>query len=265
MSDLATAVGSNWPPVIVNYRLWWEPRPDMTFAEWYEEGEKLLKDRDQAIDATQFQIGDLLVFGESMSGVFGEERSQLIGTRHRDTARKWMQVARAYPKDQRREGVSWTIHERLATLEPELRAELLDLAFRNDWGKEEVLAEKARRLNLPSAPPERAPAHNGHAAEPEVIPPPQAGLVKKHEAGPTATKIIEAEPEPPGTRLHLNLPPVVRPPYDSTLPPKSFGRPSDDSASRLHSIAKTTGSQSLREDIYTVLREREELLEQLAA
>ena len=121
-------------------------------------------------------IGDFLVYGEE---VFGEEYAQIEASlRLRpQTLANYRSVAKHVPPSRRRAGLSFGVHAELAYLPPRDRDEMLTLANRNDWRREQVRdymqrkraveaqtgerVEPAQILALPPAPNSRKCPHCG--------------------------------------------------------------------------------------------------------
>lgn len=214
-------------------------------------------------ESVPFLIGDCLAFGQrhfakKHAALVDGAIAQLEARFSAETVRGWIYTSKRIDGSRRHEALGFAYHREVAPLPPPLQDELLDMAEREGW-KRQQLREEVDRRKLK----QRRRAFTTGREEPEVLSPPQTPQLVKAEDLVRRPELVEHEPQ--REEIAQRRGPVERPPYDPTLPPKSFGRPSDDAASRLHSVAKTTHSQIWREDIYTILREREELLEQLAA
>jgi len=82
-----------------------------TYKEWAGAVGDALK----RIDSSQWEIGDLLNYGET---AFGDRFSQVLdpGRMSEQTVKNWMWVSRAIPKVRRLTGVSWSHHQAVAGL-----------------------------------------------------------------------------------------------------------------------------------------------------
>lgn len=88
-------------------------------------------------------VGDLLNMAED---VLGEEWSQLEALLPHSprTCANYKSVAKWVPETRRRDGLSHSVHEAVAYLEPQERDRLLDEAERNGWKRDEM--RDARRM-----------------------------------------------------------------------------------------------------------------------
>lgn len=116
MSMMQTSVKGSVTPVS------YHPAENMTL----EEGKGAFDVLRSVHNSSPWWIGDLLVFmqdhyGESWSHVVSDTMSYEI-----DTINGYMRLARAYPVDQRREGLSMSHHRELLTVPPEHRGAWMD-------------------------------------------------------------------------------------------------------------------------------------------
>jgi hypothetical protein len=111
--------------------------PNLKYDDWLEIGERLML-TDQAV---QWAVGDWWAYG---SHNYGERAASAIDPKSGENRlQRFMNygwVARAIQPPDRREVLSWSSHEAVAALEPEIRNSILDRAVKNGWGSREVRA-----------------------------------------------------------------------------------------------------------------------------
>ena len=92
-------------------------------------------------------IGDFLLYGEE---VFGEEYAQIEASlRLRpQTLANYRSVAKHVPPSRRRAGLSFGVHAEVAYLPPRDRDEMLQLAARNDWKREDLRYAMQRKREI---------------------------------------------------------------------------------------------------------------------
>ena len=82
-------------------------------------------------------VGDLLNDGEKL---FGEEFAQIEALLPHSprTCANYKSIAKWIPENRRRNGLSFSVHEAVAYLEPKERERLLDKAEANGWKRDEM-------------------------------------------------------------------------------------------------------------------------------
>ncbi|QDT64827.1 hypothetical protein V22_20700 [Calycomorphotria hydatis] len=100
--------------------------------------------------ASPWWIGDLLNAGDAR---FGEMFSQICqGAISGEQLQRYESVARRVPRENRREGLSWSAHAAVARLPHKLQREMLEKADRFGWSstvlQKKVRAEIARQKQL---------------------------------------------------------------------------------------------------------------------
>jgi hypothetical protein len=87
-------------------------------------------------DVTAFCLGDWYLAGE---GLYGEAAAQGVEAtgRTKGSLLECIRVARRVPRERRRETLSWSFHQAVASREPAEQVEWLDRAEANGWSIEE--------------------------------------------------------------------------------------------------------------------------------
>ena len=100
--------------------------PGLSLQAWDGLGSSL----ESVQSAGSFWMGDWLIYGES---AYGEEAEQVLDRLPLSTRKVYAWVARAFPPERRREGLSWSHHRLAAGLDPTRADLLLDAAEREAW------------------------------------------------------------------------------------------------------------------------------------
>lgn len=123
--------------------------PEMSYETYIALGRFL----GRVADGIRWWIGDWLLFGE---GVFGERWSQALEATGltEETLRRYMLVCENVPAEERRVGVPFGVHHKLAKLDPQERSRWLDQAESNGWTEKELVAalRAERALTEPPLP-----------------------------------------------------------------------------------------------------------------
>jgi len=119
----------------------WEPEGELSFTEWRDLGRQL----GLVARASQWWIGDWINFG---AGAYGEKYLEAVAVTGYDVGSlmDMAYVASRFEISRRRENLSWSHHQELASLPPADQDELLDLAEREHWSRKRLRGElrKAR-------------------------------------------------------------------------------------------------------------------------
>jgi hypothetical protein len=220
---------------------------DTTFEVWLQAAQKL----EQHHDESRYWFGDLILFAE---GHFNDDQIvQLYDQYNKDTLRKYRHVCKSIPLSRRHAKLTFGHHEVIAALEPDEQDELLDMAERKKWNRDDLRAEKERRH--PETVRRRTPPliieHN--APDPGEI-----GLVKAEE--------VAAQEE---ARQRRSAGPVTaetmfRPVGNGVTvePVKAVEQPNghDDAATYLRGMMTRYSSPDMNRAIQTILEERDRLL-----
>jgi hypothetical protein len=111
-------------------------------ADWdYPQWETEAKSLQRSHRSMSFWLGDLFIWGEAR---FGEDFSQAVDTHSEETVRRAMRVCRKFPPERRR-ACGFSFHQRIESFEPADQDEILDLAVKHDWRREQLDEEIARR------------------------------------------------------------------------------------------------------------------------
>ncbi len=131
---------------------WVAPKGRISFERYEVIGQMILDFR----QATAWAMGDWLVEARNR---FGEKYSQLIPAKEREmqTWKNWMSVSENWPREQRRVGLPWTIHQELTPLDEKTRTRYLDLVEAEGLTREELRNRlEADGMKTPRAPKEKA-------------------------------------------------------------------------------------------------------------
>jgi hypothetical protein len=104
--------------------------------------------------ALPFWIGDFLLYGEE---VFGEEYAQVEASLQLrpQTLANYRSVAFHVPPSRRKKGLSYGVHEAVAYLPPRERDEMLSLALKQGWKREDVRYAMQRKREIEAQTGER--------------------------------------------------------------------------------------------------------------
>lgn len=105
----------------------WEPARTLTFAEWREAGDQLLR----VGRAWQWWVGDWILYGESAYEDRYADVLEQTGYEYA-TISHVISVARRVDASRRREELSWSHHAEVAPLDPEQQVEWLQRAVDED-------------------------------------------------------------------------------------------------------------------------------------
>lgn len=113
----------------------WQPTTELTFNEWAAIGKQL----GRAGRACQWWIGDWLNFGAPR---YGEKYAQAVEITGYDiqTLANMAWVAGRYTPSRRRENLSWSHHQELATLDEKDQNQWLDIAEQQKLGVHKLRA-----------------------------------------------------------------------------------------------------------------------------
>lgn len=127
-----------------------------SYDEWKRAGYKLWEKR----RSIQWAVGDWLCYGEGR-GDFGETYTQAIDQTQYSvqTLQNFAWVSGRIEISRRREKLSWSHHEIVAALDPQLQDKLLDLAIQMGWSRDD-LRDEVKRLKptLANETPTTSPA-----------------------------------------------------------------------------------------------------------
>jgi hypothetical protein len=127
----------------------------LTLAAWIEQGRALA----QRHDSLLWAVADWLLTGVESFGDDARPYLDLVTQRDPATVKKWLAVARKFPSERRRAGLSISFHMAVASLPTVDADRLLEEADRGGWRCSD-LARRARALDGP-ARRLRAPARRG--------------------------------------------------------------------------------------------------------
>lgn len=144
---------------------------DLTYPQW----ESLGRSFGFVGDAWKWWVGDWLKYGETIYGEQAAQATDDITDRYDATRRitgldesqllHFLSVASKIPSDQRVPGLRYSHHEKVASLDPDDRAEWLAKARENHWNAKE-LGQAIRESRLPE--PLVDPAPDPVPLEPEI-------------------------------------------------------------------------------------------------
>lgn len=117
----------------------WLPQTPLDLQTWADQGRRL----GSVSRAVGWWIGDWLRYGNLQFGEKYARASRITGY-DVQTLMNMVYVASAYEVSERREELSWSHHAELASMEPEMRNELLDRAVHSRMSVR-CLREEARR------------------------------------------------------------------------------------------------------------------------
>ena len=132
---IATNVGLRFPETL-------------TYAEWVRAGRNVAR----IASSSAWFIGDWLVCGQSRYEDRYREAIKAVGLDYQ-TVRNYAWVARRFPVERRREGLSFQHHAEVASLSPQEQDRLLAAAEEGGWSRNALRAQvqRARRGGEPSA------------------------------------------------------------------------------------------------------------------
>ena len=119
---------------------------------------EILKRLVRGVEWAQFLIGDCLNFGMTRHGEKFTDAVLLLGI-PKKTLEQYCWVAKAFPENSRRGGLSWSHHKAVAAIEDDTeRNQYLDDAISNKWSKARLIQElkegPALKAKSTPAPPE---------------------------------------------------------------------------------------------------------------
>lgn len=116
-------------------------------------------------DAAKWALGDFILFGEATLGEKYAQAMEATG-RQRQTLMNYASVANRVPRSRRRETLTFTHHQMVASLDPRTQTRMLDLAEKHEWSSDE-LANAVRAWKAKDREGATPPAENG--ATPPVV------------------------------------------------------------------------------------------------
>lgn len=134
---LTTRVGLHFPDVL-------------TFDRWQDAGRHIAR----IVDTSAWCLGDWLVYGQSHYSDRYRHAIDAVGLDYQ-TLRNYAWVARRYPAERRREGLSFQHHAEVAALPPEEQDRWLNRAAEEGWSKTELrkhVRSDRQRRNSPDLP-----------------------------------------------------------------------------------------------------------------
>lgn len=125
---------------------------DLQFDEWMS----LMETLTRMETAFQFAIGDALIWGEARYGERYSQAMEATGLTYQALA-NMVWVARKVPIQNRREGLSWTHHRVVASVEPEDQPGLLNMALEQGLSatglQEHIHGKERKPRDIVSLPP----------------------------------------------------------------------------------------------------------------
>lgn len=223
-----------------------------TIEQWMAIGSDLLKIRDR----TQFLLGDLVIEGARR---FGDLHSAIFDSRNLHTLRKYRNVCERVPPSRRVKELTFRHHDCISSLDPDDQKELLSLAVRKKWTSDE-LRDAARdrreqREREQQGEDDDVPVRQADGSE--VLPPSKFGAPQLRKAEEVDRRPGDGRDDEPGQLVETE--PAAAPssePVGPILRVDDAGAKTDDSATYLRSVSKTTTSPMMRNTLTDILDER---------